>query len=428
MHDTPVHRRRVAVVGAGVSGLTAAYLLQRAAEVTVYESEPRLGGHAHTHELTDSRGRWLAVDTGFLVHNQRTYPLLTRLFGELGVTTQPAEMSMSVSCRQCGLEYAGARGPSGLFPSARTLARPAYLRLLGEVPRFHRRARALLESPADDPDDLATLEEFLDAGRFSGFFRSHFMAPLVSCVWSCGADAAGRYPARYLFEFLSNHGMLSLTGSPQWRTVVGGSRRYVERAAKNLAAVRTATPVRSVARVAGGVEVRDDADDVARFDAVVLATHPDDALRLLSRPTWLQREVLGAFEYSANRTVLHQDARVLPRAHRARASWNYLMRSCTTPAAAVEVSYDLTRLQRLPTPEPFLVTLNDPGSIDPGRVLDRMDYRHPVFTPASVAAQRRLPELADGVLAFAGAYHGWGFHEDGCRSGVAAAASLGASW
>ncbi len=419
------HRRRVAVVGAGVSGLTAAYLLQRTADVTVYEAEDRLGGHAHTHDVTDSRGRLLAVDTGFLVHNDRTYPLLVRLLAELGVATQPAEMSMSVSCRQCGLEYAGARGPSGLFPTTGTALRGRYLRLLAEVPRFHRRARALLGSPADD---LRPLDDFLAEGRFSPFFCSHFVNPLVSCVWSCGADVAGRYPARYLFEFLANHGMLAVTGSPQWRTVVGGSRTYVDRAVANLTAVRTTTPVRAVTRVDGGVEVRDDADETSRFDAAVLATHPDDALALLGAPTALERAVLGAFGYSANRTVLHTDERVLPRAPRARASWNYLMRSCSSPASAVEVSYDLTRLQRLGTPETFLVTLNDPGTIDPGQVVEQMAYRHPVYTPEAVSAQRRLPALNDGVLAFAGAYHGWGFHEDGCRSGVQAAASLGAAW
>jgi predicted NAD/FAD-binding protein len=415
----------VAVVGAGVSGLTAAYLLQRSADVTVYESAPRLGGHADTHDVTDCRGRALAVDTGFLVHNERTYPLLVRLLGELGVATQPAEMSMSVSCRGCGLEYAGALGLRGLFPTARTALRGRYLRLLSEVPRFHRLARSLLEAPGDD---LQPLDGFLDQGRFSAFFRSHFVAPLVSCVWSCGADVAGRYPARYLFEFLANHGMLTVTGSPQWRTVVGGSREYVERAAKHLTATRTTTPVRSLARVDGGVEVRDDSDDVSRFDAAVVATHADDALSLLADPTPLQREVLGAFGYSANPTVLHTDDRVLPRAPRARASWNYLMRSCTTPSSAVEVSYDLTRLQRLGTPESLLVTLNDPGTVDAAAVIARMDYRHPVYTPASVAAQQRLPGLDDGVLAFAGAYHGWGFHEDGCRSGAGAAASLGVTW
>ncbi|HSV40926.1 MAG TPA: FAD-dependent oxidoreductase, partial [Nocardioidaceae bacterium] len=252
--------------------------------------------------------------------------------------------------------------------------------------------------------------------------------PLVACVWSCGPDIAGQYPARYLFEFLANHGMLSVTGSPEWRTVTGGSQRYVERAAKNLTAVRTATPVRAVTRVDGGVQIQDDGDDVQTFDAGVVATHPDQALALLTDPTRTQRLVLGAFEYSENPTLLHDDVRVLPKAKRAQASWNYLMRSCDASASAVEVSYDMNRLQQLATSDRYLVTLNDPGTIPHAHVIDRMSYRHPTFTPDSVAAQRRLPELNDGVLAFAGAYHGWGFHEDGCRSGVQAAESLGASW
>ncbi len=413
------------MVGGGVSGLTAAYLLQREADVTVYESDPRLGGHAHTHELADSRGATVNVDTGFLVHNERTYPNLIRLFRELEVATQPSEMSMSVSCRGCGLEYAGALGLSGVFPSWRNATRGRYLRLLVDVPRFHRQARTLL---AGDEDDLEPLDAFLDRGRFSDYFRTHFVAPLVACVWSCGPDVAGQYPARYLFEFLANHGMLSVTGSPEWRTVVGGSQSYVERAAKNLTAVQTATPVRSARRVTGGVEITDDSGETRAFEAAVIATHPDQALALLASPSHVEQEVLSAFEYSVNATLLHDDVRVLPGAAKARASWNYLMRSCAATSSSVEVSYDLNRLQRLDTPDAFLVTLNDPGTVPEANVLERMSYRHPIFTPRSVAAQKRLPELNDGVLAFAGAYHGWGFHEDGCRSGVQAAESLGVSW
>jgi predicted NAD/FAD-binding protein len=418
-------RRRVAVVGAGVSGLTAAYVLQREADVTLFEAEPRLGGHAHTHELADSRGDTQRVDTGFIVHNERTYPNLIRLFRELGVKTQQSEMSMSISCRECGLEYAGALGLSGIFPTAGNLVRGRFLRLLVDVPRFHRQARTVLAAPGDD---LETLDAFLDRGRFTTYFRTHFVAPLVSCVWSCGPDVAGQYPARYLFEFLANHGMLSVTGSPAWRTVVGGSQAYVEKAAKNLSAVVTGTPVRAVTRVADGVEIRDDADEVAHFDAAVVATHPDQALALLTVPTREQREVLGAFEYTVNPALLHGDLRVLPRAERARASWNFLMRTCAATASAVEVTYDMNRLQRLDTDDTYLVTLNDRGTIPAAHVLERMTYRHPLFTPASVAAQERLPSLNDGVLAFAGAYHGWGFHEDGCRSGVHAAESLGVTW
>jgi predicted NAD/FAD-binding protein len=433
-------RRRVAVIGSGVAGLTAAYVLQRDADVTLYESDFRLGGHAHTHDVIDRAGRNVAVDTGFLVHNERTYPHLIRLFGELDVATQDSEMSMSIRCDGCGLEYAGARGLAGLFPTARTATRPRYLYLLSEILRFHRLARRLL---ADETGGVGlgrdgdsggggganrTMAEFLRDGRFSHYFRAHFATPLISAVWSCAPELALEYPARYLFEFLANHGMLSVSGSPQWRTVVGGSARYVERAAKQLTSVQTSTPVRTVERVSGGVRVRDDGDDTAAFDAAVIATHPDQALALLSRPTAAESDVLGAIAYSDNATVLHSDPSVLPRAERARASWNYSMADCRTPASAVRVTYDLNRLQRLGTETPYLVTLNGPDAIADDLVVRQMNYQHPIFTPESVAAQAGLPALNDGVLAYAGAYHGWGFHEDGCRSGVEAALSLGVRW
>ncbi len=413
--------RKIAVVGSGVAGLTAAYVLQRSgAEVTVFEKDGRLGGHADTHDVVDSRGRVQHVDTGFIVHNARTYPTLLRLFAELGVATRESDMSMSVRCDGCGLEYAGARGAAGLFASPRS-ADPRYLRMLGEVLRFHRRARALLASELPDQ----TLGEFLAQGRFSPYFRAHFMTPVVSCVWSCAPSDAERYPARYLFAFLEHHGMLQVTGSPSWRTVVGGSARYVEKLAKELHQTLTWTPVVSLRRVSAGVELVD-GDGVPRaFDAAVVATHPHQALTLLASPTDAERSVLGAITYSPNATVLHTDTSLLPRSRGAQASWNYLM-SCRHPQDEVVVSYDLSRLQGLDSPERFVVTLN--GSVDPASVLNRMDYEHPLYTPESVAAQQRLPSLSDHRVAFAGAYHGWGFHEDGARSGVEAARLLGANW
>jgi predicted NAD/FAD-binding protein len=418
-----VTARRVAVVGSGVAGLTAAYLLQRHAEVTLYEADDRLGGHAHTHDV-ESAGRMLAVDSGFIVHNRRTYPNLLRLYEELGVATRPTEMSMSVRCEGCGLEYAGGRGPAGLFAQARASADPRYLALLAQVPMFHRRARRLIEGG----DEASTLGDFLRAGRYSRYFVHHFAIPVVAAVWSCAPDRALEYPARYLFTFLANHGALTVKGSPTWRTVVGGSRSYVERAAKNLTAVRTATPVRGIRRTSTGVAVRDDADAVDQFDAVVVATHADQALRLLEDATPAQRRVLGAFGYSRNETVLHTDGSVLPRAKGARASWNYLLPTCEPVPGAVRVSYDMNLLQGLDAPEPHVVTLNGDARIRPERVLARTVYEHPIYTPAALRAQRELPSLNDGVTAFAGAYHGWGFHEDGCRSGVEAAASLGVPW
>ncbi len=414
-------RRQVAVIGSGVSGLTAAYVLQHTADVTLFEAEARLGGHAHTHDVPVGAKTW-AVDSGFIVHNERTYPHLLRLFRELGVSTQDTEMSMSISCRGCGLEYAGARGFSGLFARPANAVTARYLRMLTQVPVFHRQAQALLDAGDDGP----TLGEFLRQGRYSAYFIQHFAVPLVSAVWSCEPRLALEYPARYLFTFLANHGMLSVKGSPQWRTVVGGSRSYVERIAKRLTAVHSMTPVRAVRRHPAGVEITDDSGTTKDFAAAVIATHADDALRLLVNPTRAERSVLGAFQYSQNETVLHSDERVLPRARAARASWNYLLPSCDPGPGAVRVSYDMNRLQRLDSETPFVVTLG--GVEDVRRVHATMTYRHPVYTPETLAAQRDLPGLSTRELAFAGAYHGWGFHEDGCRSGVQAAWRLGAVW
>ncbi|MER5810771.1 FAD-dependent oxidoreductase [Streptomyces sp. NPDC002033] len=422
-------RPRTAVVGGGVSGLTAAYVLARSHEVTLYEADDRLGGHAHTHEVKGPDGRVRAVDSGFIVHNDRTYPHLLRLFGELGVATRPTTMSLSVHCEGCGLEYAGARGPRGLFARPRCALRPAYLRMLARVPEFHRQARRLLAGPAETPEP--TLGEFLERGGFGPYFTGHFAVPLVASVWSCPPGDALAYPARYLFRFLDHHGMLSVGGSPRWRTVEGGSARYVERLRDALGAgtVRSGARVRSVSRTAGGVWITT-ADGVpAAYDSVVVAVHADEALRLLADPSDTERSVLGAFRYSRNRTVLHTDASVLPRASGARGCWNHRLSGCRPAGAPVEVSYDMNRLQGLSGPEAYVVTLNAAaGRVRPERVLAEMVYEHPLYTPESVAAQQRLPGLSGPVTAFAGAYHGWGFHEDGCRSGVAAAAALGVVW
>ncbi|ROO84336.1 putative NAD/FAD-binding protein [Actinocorallia herbida] len=418
-----------AVIGSGVSGLTAAHLLARRGTTTLYEADSRLGGHAHTHDLPAGDGRadgpTVPVDSGFIVHNDRTYPLLTGLFRELGVATRDTEMSMSVSCAGCGLEYAGARGLRGLLAGRPT--RP-YLGMLRQVPRFHRAARALLSGGdvfggrlrEDDP----TVGEFLRAGAFTRYFTAHFAKPLVAAVWSCPPGTAMDYPARHLFAFLDNHGMLSVNGSPQWKTVVGGSRVYVERIAAGLPEVLRDTPVRAVVRHADGVDVYDASGTTRSYAAAVIATHADQALAVLPDPSADEKRVLGAFTYSRNPTVLHSDTSVLPRASAARASWNYAMDLCAADVDRVRVSYDMNRLQGLPTAERYLVTLN--GAVPARHVHARMVYAHPVFTRESVAAQKELPGLSDGRLAFAGAHHGWGFHEDGCRSGFAAARALGA--
>ncbi|MGZ5399512.1 MAG: DUF1365 family protein [Nocardioides sp.] len=419
----PQHPRRVAVVGSGVAGLLAAHVAAKSAHVTLYEADDRLGGHADTHDVpTGPDGRVLAIDTGFIVHNQRTYPTLLRLFAELGVETQESEMSLSVSDDATGLEWAGALGRRGLFPVAGNLRRPAYLRMLTEIPRFHRRARAALETTGEDQ----TLSEFLAEGRFSAYFERHFMEPVVAAVWSCDPDLALEYPARYLFSFLEHHGMLSIFGSPTWRTVTGGSRSYVERVAAGLPDLRTGTKVTSVLETPSGVEITDGNGAVETYDACVIATHPDQALAMLAEPTALQRELLTALPYSANAALLHTDTSLLPRAEGARASWNF--RRVADTSGEVTVTYDLTRLQRLPTDTHYLVTLGGDDLVDPTSVIARRDYAHPIYTPESVAARGRLPEISSDRLAFAGAYHGWGFHEDGARSGLVAAERIGLRW
>ncbi|GAB3853460.1 hypothetical protein GCM10028801_06130 [Nocardioides maradonensis] len=416
----------MAVIGSGVAGLTAAYVCSYDAQVTLFEAAGRLGGHADTHRVTDPTGRELGIDTGFIVHNGRTYPTLLRLFAELGVPTQESEMSMSMADEASGVTWAGARGLGGLVPAGGARHLGAHLRMLREIPRFHRAARALLETSGED---LTPLADFLEQGGFSAYFVRHFMEPLVAAVWSCDPELAGAYPARYLFAFLAHHGMLSVTGSPTWRTVTGGSKVYVDRVAAALEQrgghVRLGAAVTGVLDTGSAVEVT--VDGVREtYDQVVIATHPHQALALLDDATPAHKEVLGAITYSPNTAVLHTDISLLPDADRLRASWNFRRRR--EGAGPVTITYDLTRLQRLPTEARYLVTLGGEGLIDPEHVIDVMSYEHPLYTPESVAAQRRLPELDTDRIAFAGAYHGWGFHEDGARSGVAAAGRLGHPW
>ena len=415
------------MIGSGVAGLTAAYALTGSDRVTLYEADTRLGGHAHTHQVDRGDGIAIGIDSAFLVHNDRTYPTLCRLFDELGVRTQDSDMSMSVRAEDSGLEYAGALGIRGLFASWQSV-RPRYLLMLGEILRFHRAARRLLRE--GDDENLETLRLFLRRHRFSRFFVEHFVTPLVAAVWSCASDNALRYPARYLFAFLDHHGMLSVFGSPTWRTVVGGSAQYVRAIASQLHEVRAGSPVVSLCRLPQGVRVQTGDGTVRDFDAAVVAVHPDQALRLLDPPSRNEKAILGAITYSHNHAQLHTDDSLLPRHHRARASWNYLItpRSGTADAEHVLVTYDVSRLMRINGDRRFLVTLGGRGRVDPGSVIAEMTYSHPLYTAQSIVAQRMLPTLNHGSVAFAGAYHGWGFHEDGAASGLRAAQYLGAHW
>lgn len=410
------------MIGSGVAGLTAAHVLSARDRVTLLEADTRFGGHAHT-QYVDEDGRTVALDTAFLVHNDRTYPTLCRLFDELGIRTQDADMSMSVRDDGTGLEYAGARGVGGLFPSWSNLGRPRYLLMLGEITRFHRLATQLLRHTASGAE--VTLDEFLHRHGFSRYFTDRFITPLVAAVWSCPPGEALRYPARYLFVFLQHHGMLSVFGSPTWRTVAGGSATYVEAIVSRLPEAVTGARVRSVRRCADGVLISVDGQPPRRFDAAVIATHPHQALLMLDHPTEDERRILGAIPYSLNQAQLHTDESVLPRLPKARASWNYLIDS---EDHAVTVSYDITRLMRLGGSRRYLVTLGGAHRVDPSKVVAEMVYEHPAYTRESVAAQQLLPGLNDDRIVFAGAYHGWGFHEDGAASGLRAAERLGARW
>ncbi len=418
----------VAVIGGGVSGLTAAYLLQPTHQVTLFEAQPRIGGHAHTHDVPMRDGTTAPVDSGFIVLNDRTYPLLRRLFSELGIATRATEMSMSITCEGCGLGYVGGRGADGIFSQRRRLLDPRFWRLLLQVRRFQRLALALLEG---SPDSEVSYEQFLTQHRFDRHFVTHYGLPVVSCVWSMGHREALDYPAAYLFAFLRHHGFLTTRDSPTWHTVVGGSRSYVEAVTDRLDVVSPGSKVRAVSRKPESVEL----DTVPAgggssqhhsFDKVVVATHADEALALLTDASEEEADVLGAFGYSTNEAWLHRDQSTLPRLRRSRASWNYRLEDCDEPTDRTRVSYWMNRLQGHDEADPLVVTLNPAET--PDHVVARMTYQHPTYTAASVAAQSRLAQLNDDRFAFAGAYHGWGFHEDGCRAGVAAAQSLGATW
>jgi uncharacterized protein len=412
---------RVGVIGSGISGLAAAHYLGRRHLVTLFEAESRLGGHAHTH-VVDVSGRSLPVDTGFIVYNHRTYPRFVALLAELGVAGRKSDMSFGMRCRRCGLEYSS-RGPAGLFAQRRRLLDPAHLRLLTDIPRFNRDARALLARPADD---ALTLGGFLDRGRYSSGFVRHFVLPMGGAIWSAAFSDIRAFPARSFLRFFENHGWLTLTGAPQWWTVEGGSRTYVDAIARRLhGAVELARPVEAVRRGPADVVVSSGGREW-RFDRVVIATHADQALRLLADPDDDERRLLGAFRYSRNRAVLHADRRALPTATDAWASWNSDLEDCRDDAAPVSLTYHLSRLQGLPGPDEVCVTLNPART--PERVLAAVDYTHPILDGPALLAQQEIARRngARGTF-FAGAHLRYGFHEDGLLSAIAVAERLGVS-
>ncbi|QHS10280.1 NAD(P)/FAD-dependent oxidoreductase [Sinimarinibacterium sp. NLF-5-8] len=420
---------KVAVIGSGISGLTAAHRLRNHAQVSVFEAGDYFGGHTHTVDvsLPDAHGQTVScgVDTGFLVFNQRTYPGLIALFDELKVPTAASEMSFSVQVPGAGVLGAAALEWSGsnlatVFAQKRNLLRPQFLSMLAQVLRFNRLCTALAHS-GDEQALTQPLGDFLDAQGFDAVFRDWYFLPMLGCIWSCPTDQMLRFPVATMVRFCHNHGLLQVQDRPQWYTVAGGARQYVQALIKGLQA-RLSTPVVRIERSAAGVVVHS-SDGAERFDALVLAVHSDQALRLLAQPSAAEQQVLGAIGYQANRAVLHTDASVMPQRRSAWASWNYQRAAdAAQESARVCLHYWINRLQPLPFAQPVLVSLNPLVPIDPALVLGAYDYAHPVFDLAALAAQKQLPQIqGQHNTWFAGAWTGYGFHEDGLQSGLRAA-------
>jgi uncharacterized protein len=416
---------RVAIVGTGISGLGAAWLLSRHHEVHVFEREPRVGGHTNTVPVDRDDGTRLPVDTGFIVYNEATYPLLVRLFDELGVATQPSDMSWSLRCERCDLEYAGS--PRGIAAQPRNLGDPGYLAMIRDIVRFNTLGRRLL----DDPRTASlSIGRFLAAAGFGHGFREHYLLPMAGAIWSSGTGPIERFPLRTLLRFFANHGLLGLRTHHPWRTVVGGTSSYLAPLTAPFAdRIHRGQAVLGLHRDTDGATLRLSGGSTQRFDAVVVATHADEALALLDDASPLEKELLGAWDYSSNDTWLHTDTDLMPRSRAAWASWNYLLDDCRRPAAQVSLSYHMNRLQTLDEPLDYLVTLNPSSHPRPDRVIRRMDYTHPAYTPEAVESQARLDELNGRHRTFfAGAYHRYGFHEDGLWSAVRAVSHLGVRW
>jgi len=410
---------RIAVVGGGVSGLVAALRLSSRHAVTLFEADARLGGHANTVDVTLD-GVTHPVDTGFLVWNRRTYPVLIDLFAELGVPVAESEMSFSVSVGPHRHEWCGSSLRS-LFAQPSNAASPAFWRMLADVLRFNRAATALATDPTRDPARLdVPLGEYLERERYGASFRDRYLLPMAAAIWSCPMKTMLAFPVGSFVRFFHNHGLLQVTARPQWYTVRGGSREYVERIRRRLGDVRTGCAVGSIERAADGVRIGS-AAGVERFDQVVLACHPDQALRALRDASPLESALLGAIRYQPNRAWLHHDARLMPRRRSAWAAWNYLSDG-DAAAPRVSVTYWLNRLQPLPFASPVLVSLNPLAAPDPARTIACIDYRHPVFDRAAIDAARRLDAIqGERGTWYAGAWTGYGFHEDGARSGLAVA-------
>ena len=413
---------RIGVVGTGIAGLFAAWTLAHRHRVAVFEKELRLGGHSNTVTV-EAGGRPVAVDTGFIVYNEANYPLFTAFLRHLGIATQKSDMSFSASIAGGSLEYSGA-SPAALFAQRRNLVRPAFWGLLGDILRFNRLGRAHLQEPVDR---IESLGDFLRVHRFGRVFTGGYLLPMAAAIWSCPTAAMTAFPATSFLRFFANHGLLAVSGQPEWRTLEGRSRAYVEAIAARLGpAVRRAAPVVSVRRTAAGVEVVDGRGGRFRFDAVVMATHAPETLAVLADADREERRILEAFRFQSNRAVLHSDPALMPRRRRAWSAWNYMASDLMEPGGRVAVTYWMNRLQNIEADLPLLVSMNPLQEPDPALVHREILYDHPILDTGAVAAQRKIGRIQGrGGIHYAGAWLGYGFHEDGIRSGLEAAARLG---
>ena len=410
---------KIAVIGTGISGMLAARLLTTDHEVHVFEANDYLGGHTNTIEV-EAFGRSYLLDTGFMVFNHRTYPNFIRMLRMLGIPEQDSDMSFSVRCLRTGLEYQGS-SMGGLFAQRRNLVRPAFYRMLLDVIRFNRKARELVEQE----EDTVSLGDFLDRHRFSKYFTDHYLVPMGASIWSARPRDFREFPARFIVRFFDNHGLLTVRDHPQWKTIPGGAINYAQALMQPLAGhIRLSCPVMSVRRDKQYVLVATPMDPAEQFDAVVMAAHADQTLKMLADASEAEREILGAFPYQENEAIVHTDPSLLPQRRRAWASWN-----CCIPKEAdrpVVLTYNLNRLQRHESPEPILLTLNRAEAIDPAKILRRITYHHPVFTAAAPSAQKRYAEInGKRNTYFCGAYWGYGFHEDGVNSALAVGSCFG---
>jgi predicted NAD/FAD-binding protein len=415
--------KTIAVIGAGISGLAAAYLLSRRHRVHLVEKEGRLGGHTNT-VLIDGPNGTVPLDTGFLVHNDRTYPNLVRLFGELGVATRDSDMSFSVSCQRSGLEYSS-RGANGFFAQRRNLVNPSHLSLLREIVRFNREAPGLIDAP---DAERQTLGDFLESRRFGEAFTHRYLLPMASAIWSTSLDAISSFPALTIIRFFDNHGLLSLNSQPIWKVVAGGSHSYIPKLTTQVSGgIHEGAGIQAVRRSQDVVTLTFRDRPSMAFDDVVFACHGDQVRSLLADPSDRERDVFASFTTTTNVAWLHTDASVLPVRTPARASWNYLL--AADADAPPMVTYDLNRLQGLTTPEQYCVTLNPDSRIHEDRVLRRFVYRHPLYTREAISAQRQWGEVS-GVnrTHYCGAYWFYGFHEDGLNSALRVASALGVPW